>query len=244
MSYLSRIWLNPLRTRTQQFLRDPRALHAAVLGGLSRQPVTERVLWRIEADGPHRIGVLVLTESRPSWEHLVEQAGWPNAEDPQSLVRSYRPLLDQVHRGRQFALRVVANPTSSTKKPDKATPEQAKRLAGERPRGVRVAHRTASQQLRWFIDRVETWGFTLLDGEYGPAARLSARQRLVVRKRSEGGINTVTLDTATFDALVEVADPERASRSLLSGVGPGKAYGLGLITLAPPTPSRSRVRGR
>lgn len=48
MSYLSRIWLNPLRTGTQRMLRNPQVLHAAILGGLSRQPVTERVLWRLD----------------------------------------------------------------------------------------------------------------------------------------------------------------------------------------------------
>ena len=52
MPYLSRIYLNPLRTRTQSLLRNPQAMHAAVLGGLSRQPVVERVLWRLETSAP------------------------------------------------------------------------------------------------------------------------------------------------------------------------------------------------
>ena len=73
MAYLSRIWLNPLRTATQRMLRDPHVMHAAVLGGIPAQPVTERVLWRIEAGDPHRAELLVLTRSVPSWEHLVEQ---------------------------------------------------------------------------------------------------------------------------------------------------------------------------
>src|SRR3954469_18997000 len=76
MPYLSRIYLNPLRTGAQRLLRNPQHMHAAVLGGLSRQPVTERVLWRLDTE-QHRASLLVLTQSTPSWEHLVEQAGWP-----------------------------------------------------------------------------------------------------------------------------------------------------------------------
>lgn len=87
MPFLSRIWLNPLRAGAQRLLTSPHATHAAVLGGLSEQPVQQRTLWRLEADPAHRAALLVLTQTRPSWEHLVEQAGWPAADEPQALVR-------------------------------------------------------------------------------------------------------------------------------------------------------------
>ena len=237
MTYLSRIFLNPLRTQAQRLLRNPRAMHAAVLGGLSRQPVAERVLWRMETDQRHRLSVLALTESQPSWEHLIEQAGWASTDEPQAMVKPYGPLLDQVTRGRQFAFRLVANPVSSTKHPDAPSPAQRHRLATTpRPRGVRLAHRTAAHQLEWLIDRVDSWGFTLLgDDDRGPAVQLTARQRLAFAKgRGDGQGHRVVLEAATYDGLVQVSDPQAARRSLLAGVGPGKAYGLGLITLAPP----------
>jgi CRISPR system Cascade subunit CasE len=242
MPYLSRVWLNPLRKNAQQFLRNPEKVHAAVLGGLARQPVDERVLWRLDPDpvSEHRrLELLILTESRPSWEHIVEQAGWPNADQPQALTRPYEPLLDQVMRGRRFALRLKANPASTTKHPDAPSPQQKQHLADQaRPRGVRVPHRTAAHQLDWFTTRVTRWGFTVVTGDAGlPALRLTARDRLSFHKRRADGQTTapVVLQTATFEGIVEIADPETARRSLLGGVGAGKAYGLGLITLAPPT---------
>lgn len=234
MPYLSRIWLNPLRTRTQAFLRNPQALHAAVLGGIANQPVTERVLWRLEA-APHRLDLIVLTHSRPSWEHLVEQAGWPGADDAEALVRSYDPLLRAVVRGRQFAFRLKANPTSTTKHPQSPTAAQKEQLnRSGRPRGVRLAHRTAAHQLAWLCSHVDKWGFRLLRSEDGtPAARVDARERLAFTK----GGNSVVLHTATFEGLFSVENPDIAAASLLHGVGPGKGYGLGLITLAPPHPT-------
>jgi CRISPR system Cascade subunit CasE len=237
MSYLSRIWLNPLRTGAQRFIRNPRTMHAAVLGGLPSQPATERVLWRLEADGAHRASLLVLTQTRPSWEHVVEQAGWPGAEDPQALVRPYEPLLAQVTSGAVFAFRLKANPVSATKKPDAPSARQKERLAQERPRGVRVAHRTAAHQLSWLIGRVPGWGFTLATDDQGaPAVRLIGRERVSFSKRLPDGSpdNQVTLQAATFEGIVRVTDPALARRSLLAGVGAGKAYGLGLVTLAPP----------
>jgi CRISPR system Cascade subunit CasE len=243
MTYLSRVWLNPLRPATQALLRSPEKMHAAVLGGLSRQPVTERVLWRLEAGQPHRAEILVLTESTPSWEHLVEQAGWPHADNPQALVRDYRPLLDRLHAGREFRFRLRANPVGATRTPAKPSARQKEHLAGPRPRGVRVPHRTAGHQLAWLTARVESWGFTLLDtgeaGEGGPALRLSARERLTFYKKPAAGETAgrrVVLSTATFDGAVRVTDPQRAREALLGGVGPAKAYGCGLLTLAPLAP--------
>jgi CRISPR system Cascade subunit CasE len=238
MPYLSRIWLNPLRRQAQRFLRNPQTAHAAILGGLSRQPVTERVLWRWENDGLHRARLLVLTQSRPSWEHLIEQAGWPGAEDPQDLVRPYEPLLDQIAHGREFAFRLKANPASATRHPDAPSPSQQVQLADQAsPRGVRVGHRTVEHQLNWLAKRVPQWGFALANGESDlPAVRIIARDRLAFSKGGRDG-NTghrVTLQTATFEGIVRINDPDLTRHSLLAGVGSGKAYGLGLITFAPP----------
>jgi CRISPR system Cascade subunit CasE len=243
MPYLSKVWLNPLRPQTQRMLRNPQVLHAAVLGGLSRQPVTERVLWRVEHASPYRADVLVLTESTPSWEHLVEQAGWPSADEPQTLVRPYEPLLDRVVLGAEFAFRLRANPVSATHHPSNPSAAQQQSLASEsRPRGVRVPHRTAAHQLAWLTGRVERWGFEILMTESGfPDVRLAARERVVFGKSNrDDEKRRVVIETATFDGRVRVTDTDAARASLLSGVGPARAYGCGLITLAPATGGASK----
>lgn len=238
MVYLSRIWLNPLRVAAQRMLRSPQVVHAAVLGGLSQQPVEERPLWRLEADSAHRLELLVLTRSTPSWEHIVEQSGWPSSDDPQALVRSYKPLLDRVERGREFAFRVRANPVSATRRPVKPSTSQAQRLTEAGARGVRVPHRTAAHQLAWLTSRAERWGFEIPTTEAGnPDVLLVARDRTVFSKQAREGRHRVVLSTATFQGRLRILDPERARRSLMDGVGPARAYGCGLITLAPLGPS-------
>lgn len=230
MAYLSKIWLNPLRARAQVLLGNPQAMHAAVLGGVSRQPITERVLWRVENDSRHRAAVLVLTASSPSWEHLVEQAGWPSSEDPQALVRPYQPLLDRVQRGREFAFRLRANPVMATRAPLQPSAAQRRRLEATRPRGVRVPLRRPADQLAWLNDRAGRWGFDLPRTEAGDLdLRLAARERVVFSREAA----RVTIETVTFEGRLQITDPELARTSLLGGVGSARAYGCGLITLAP-----------
>jgi CRISPR system Cascade subunit CasE len=168
----------------------------------------------------------------------VEQAGWPGAEDPQALVRPYQPLLDRLTTGQQYAFRLRANPVSSTRNPAAPSTNQKEYLATtERPRGVRVPHRTAEHQLRWLTDRVTSWGFTLLTTSASdPQLRLAGRERMTFTKTDDTGTRTrVVLQTATYEGRLEVIDPDRARNSLLDGVGRGRAYGCGLLTLASTT---------
>lgn len=241
MSYLSRIRFNPQRSKARRFLTDPQALHAAVLSGLPVQRVTERVLWRLDGDQPLRPEVLVVTGSEPSWEHLVEQAGWPSADDPddpQVLVRPYEHLLDRLASGQSFVFRLTANPVVATKRPERLTPGQRARLdEGKQARSRQVAHRTVAQQLGWLLERQDQLGFRVPDaraseamGEPVPDLRVVARNRLQFSRRGTSG--RVTIQTATYEGRMEVRDPDLLRRAMVEGVGRAKAYGCGLLTLA------------
>lgn len=234
VAYLSRIWLNPLRRGTQRLLRSPQVAHALILGAMSSQPVTERVLWRLELRTPPRAELLVLSHSLPSWEQLVEQAGWPKAVEFEPRIRPYEPLLDRIVDGREFHFRLRANPVTSTRSPTKPSARQREHLACDRPRGVRVAHRTSAHQLDWFVQRVSKWGFDVTGEHATPAVQLVMRERVAFSKSVDGGTrHQVVLQAATFEGRLRVSNREAALASLLGGIGPGRAYGCGLLTLAP-----------
>ncbi len=236
MPYLSKIPLNPLRWQTQRLLQSPQAMHAAVLGGLP--PAQDgRVLWREEVsrrtDGPITCHVLVLTPEEPDWSHLVENAGW-STEAGAPLIRSLQPLLDLVATGREFGFKVRANPVQSTLRPERPTAGQRRALEEPR-RGVRVAHRTAGHQLDWFRTRTAPddpkWGFTVADD---PVLNVSVvgREHLTFTKGREQR-HRVTLDRVTYEGRLTVTDPVRLREVLTQGLGRAKAYGCGLLTLAP-----------
>lgn len=235
MPYLSRVWLNPLRTGAQRLLRNPHAVHAAVSGGLPAQPVDERLLWRLDVKKRHRAELLILTQTEPSWLHIVESAGWPDTVEGAALVRDYQPFLDRLAPGQSYAFRLRANPVQSTKRPEAPSSRQQQRLdADGRHRGVVVPHRTASQQTQWFLDRMDRWGFEVMTNADGSnQAGLEDRGRLVFSKGPPSHRSRIVLTTATLEGAVRIADATRVREVLLSGVGKGRAYGCGLITLAP-----------
>nr|BFD88480.1 type I-E CRISPR-associated protein Cas6/Cse3/CasE [Streptomyces sp. Xyl84] len=252
MPYLSKIALNPRRRAAAALLASPHRLHAAILSGLAVQPVTERVLWRLDSNTPHRAEILVLTTSRPSWAHLVDDAGWPGADGGEPLIADYAPLLDRLARGREFGFRLTANPVQNAPRLDRPSEQQTARLkegadAGSRHRGFRVAHRTAAQQIDWLLKRCERHGFSIPDAtaappapglqtedqslSAGPAVTLVSRDILRFRKRHDGP--RITLSTATFEGHLRITDPDALRTALLHGIGPAKGYGQGLLTLAP-----------
>lgn len=227
MAYLSRIYLNPLRRQTQAFLGNPEKMHAAVLNGIPTQPVTERILWRVEPDPSHRAELLVLSQTRPSWEALIEQAGWPNADQPQARTADLQPLLDTIHLGRSFRLRVRVNPVVCTKAPPPSDPGRT------RTRGHPVPVKSQDQPL-WILDRLPGWGYQPTANSIGQP-ELVQLERASIRFTRRPATPPVTLAAATFDARVTIADPAAATQSIMKGVGRARAYGFGLITLAPDT---------
>lgn len=238
MPYLSRIPLNPMRRRSLALLENPQLIHAEILNALPTQPVRERTLWRREvvgdADGrQRRVNLIVLSQTQPSWAEVVNEYGWPDTQEGEALVRDYDRALSHVQLGRELAFRVTANPSSVTHEPKRTSSPQAVQLS--KGRGVRVGHRSAPHQLDWFLQRAAgedtPWGFTVGD-RLTSSVRLVGRERISFRKHRQGP--WVTLDTATFEGVLRVTDVSRFREVLLGGLGRGKAYGCGLLTVAKP----------
>jgi CRISPR system Cascade subunit CasE len=239
MPFLSRIRINPFREVSRKLLTNPHAAHGAVMAGIPA-PTAERPLWRWENERDRRPSLLVLTSAPADWSHLVEQCGWPSAGGEHVVTRDYSPLLRQLAKGREFAFRVTANPVQHVPaKTPKAGSSEGK------GRSQRMGHRTATHQLRWFLERSERWGFRIPSARLGEAGavgeeildlRIRQRQRLSFHKRAEDAKKNrkpVVLHLATFEGRLEITDTEVFGRTLLEGLGPAKAYGCGLLTLAP-----------
>lgn len=249
MPYLSRIRINPLREKSRLLLANPHAMHGAVMYGVPDAPTEQRILWRVDADDPRRPLLYVLTATRPDWSHLVEQAGWPDAEGEHAAVRDYAPLLAQIAVGREFAFRLTANPVQNTSSPDKPSETQREQANEAKRRSFRIGHRTAAQQLNWFLSRTARWGFEIPLARTDPVApgldlitgqqptaphevRITARERRSFRKKGADG-KPVVLTIATFEGRLRVTDTDTFTERLLGGIGPAKSYGCGLLTLAP-----------
>lgn len=228
MSYLTRIRLNPNRSHARKLLARPAAMKAAVYATMPRQPVPddERILWRLDSDNRHQPLLWVLSDQYPSPESIIEQAGWPSADHPQAETRDYTPLLARLAAGDRYAFRLTANPTYL---------RTVVRDDG-RSKKLRSPHRTVAHQTRWLTDRQHALGLHI-DHTAVPVADgdppLDLAVAAVTHRRFDRGTSKVTLLQVTYQGHATVSDPDRLRSALTRGVGRAKAYGCGLLTLAP-----------
>lgn len=209
--YLSRIVLDTQRRETMRALASPRMLHGAV--EQSTGMPDSRSLWRID----WLAGVcylLVLSHEAPDLAHIAKQFGPIDAECPFE-TKCYDPLLERLREGQAWRFRLCANPVHSS-------------AQGPGKRGKVFAHVTREQQKQWLLARAASCGFALAEDGFD----VVNSQWVEFPKRDEGG-RSVTLRTATFEGKLTIEDAGLFQKTLLCGVGRAKAYGCGLLTIAP-----------
>lgn len=256
--YLTRAFLNPRREGARKLLSNPHRLHAATLACFPEQPVPPpseagRVLWRLDPDNPYRPVLWMVSPTRPDLTHIVEDAGWPRSDTPWES-RSYRSLLQRLDIGQRYAFQLTANPTYSIPSVKPEADDPMSLLESEphkRARGKRVPHTTVSHQLDWLTRRSETAGFRILPssahlpGSEENALQVEVKERGTTKFSKEcdkskdckvckkNGKHSVTIVRATYVGALEVTDPDALRLSLCHGLGRARAYGCGLLTLAP-----------
>lgn len=255
--FLSRFRVHTARPGARRLLSSPQAMHAAVMSAFphllpSDAPTgnAPRVLWRLDQRARAEVLLYIVSPDRPDLTHLVEQAGWPAAaaadpENPGWQTRPYAPFLDRLAAGDRWAFRLTANPVHTIR-----------RKEGE-PRKI-TAHVTRNHQMGWLLDteRQQRSGFRILEkpedrrllphgtthqgrrhhGDRYELSVVDARSLRFDKTRPPTGSrkqSPVTLVTVTFDGRLEITDPEAMRRTLSQGIGRARAYGCGLITLAP-----------
>lgn len=224
--YLTQMPLNPQRRTTRELVVSPQRMHAAVLAGfLPGAPERGRVLWRLDSDSRHELNLYVVSRETPSFDALAEQAGWSST--PVWRTADYSRFLGRLEPGQRWVFRLVANPIRNVRD------TSSDGTGGLARRGSRVPLIKEADQREWLLTRAASGGFIVVPGASGGpnlSVTRSVRQRF--GRQSDGVARQVTLQTAQFDGVLEVADPSALRRALTEGVGAAKGYGCGLLTLA------------
>lgn len=214
---MTRFEINPHRRAARQLLGSPQRVHAAVLAAFPsdlRTPSEGRILWRLD-ETAHDVVLYVVSPAEPDLTHLAESVGRPTYG---WQTKDYQPFLDKLVDGETWSFRLRVNPVHNVPPPDGG-------------RGKRVAHVTVAQQTSWFHQRTSRHGFRIADGS-ADAPDLLLRSRNTLRFNRGG--RDVTIATAVFEGTLTVDDPIALRAALVGGIGPGKGYGCGLLTLATP----------
>jgi CRISPR system Cascade subunit CasE len=157
---------------------------------------------------------------RPDWTRIGESGLLhERAPEAKKIAAAYEAL----SAGQRLRFRLRANPTRRVNRSHVGTDSKA---------GKRVELRDEESQRTWLTERkAAQCGFRVLDLQVRPGDALGPKQG--GWRRDDEQRRKLTFATVIFDGILEVTDAERFRAALRQGIGPGKAYGFGLLSVAP-----------
>lgn len=194
------------------------------------------VVFRVErevTDAPSR-SILLLSDLQPDWNYAFQNAGVLLGGPCQ--CREYSPAFSV---GALLRFRILVNPTQKSREHRK--PSNAADATGRpKDQGKRVALTWAEGQapgdviLPWFAKKgmvqedngkpKRGGGFDIEHAELVTLGWLNA-----YRKRDDAALR---FRTALIEGVLRVTDLEQFSKAIFSGIGHGKAFGFGLLSVA------------
>lgn len=232
--YLSRLILNPRSPAVRRDLGDIQALHRTLMrafaqhGDLAHARQQLGVLYRLESP-PLRSQLQVLVQSRlePDWSILTGDYLASVPENP--AIKPLDWLWNSIEVGQVFRFRMRANPTRKV--------DTKSATDGSRRNGRRVPLRGDEALSNWLQRKAEQSGFRVLHTRLAPSIldiRAAHEERAVARAVGLHENGRITIDSVLFEGHLAIADRDRFLAALEQGIGPAKAYGCGLLSLAPP----------
>ena len=119
-------------------------------------------------------------------------------------TKNYSSFLANLREGQKWCFRLKGNPTW-------------------KHGSARHAHTSETDQLRWLTERAEKHGFICDD------VILSHRRTETFTRKG----TKLSVVTVRYEGILEVRDADTLRNTLTTGIGGARAFGCGLLTLAP-----------
>ncbi|MBI4384701.1 MAG: type I-E CRISPR-associated protein Cas6/Cse3/CasE [Nitrospinae bacterium] len=208
-------------------------------------------LFRIDPQPGGGVAILVLSAVKPDWDYAFRNACYLLSAPPE-----VKPFNTCFAKGQRLRFRLAANPTRRLSKnsmgPDGKPVKEA--LIGKR---VPVPF---GQLKPWLAKRGEEAGFaidmdsTVVQPSYvyvnkpwngkrcdkcGGPMKEDGQGKEMVCEKCEARVQLFRhrLLSVRFDGVLTVTDPDEFQKIFASGIGSGKAFGFGLLSVAPDRPS-------
>lgn len=220
--FLSRLILNSRNRKVVRDLDDIHEIHRTLLTAFPQVDTTETgararsgMLFRVEAGGYGSLPMIIVqSELEPNWSALPQGYLVGATDNPASKRIDH--LFDAVEAGMVLRFRLRANPTRRI-------------WDAETQRSKRVGLYVTDAQYEWLKRKTVQAGFRLFPSSADPevpAIRIRGDDVATARHAKHLRFHSVT-----FDGHLVVADPERFREALRKGIGSGKAYGFGLLSI-------------
>ncbi len=235
--FLTKMILNPKCPQVRRDLGNPQELHRTVSKGFPEienqenlkhhEQTTPRnkfnILHRLEVD-KHRGRAVLLVQStvNPDWSFL------PADYADELRQRSVHEQYGQIENGMTLMFRLQANPTKRIGNSDQIAHERFKDKKNRR----RVELRTDEERIKWLKRKGEEVGFQLANIKVSPIPNVASVEEGKINFRKERSSPKITFGSVVFDGVLVVTDEVKFKESIVSGIGTGKAYGFGLLSIA------------
>lgn len=246
--YLSRLLLNPRCRQVQSELAYPYEMHRTIMKAFlksvdgSRTRVREGlgVLFRADVDDSgKRVTVYVQSTVMPDWSFIegINDYLIAEAEPANPVCKKITKAFQNLKNGQIFTFRLRANPTKRIGRASKGYSEL---------KGKRVGLLREEEQIAWLVrkghdrEKGKPGGFEILmhkiedrEGEIRSIPRVNVRREGKQRGRKKEEEKAMIHLAVRFDGLLRVTDADAFRETLSRGIGSGKAFGFGLLSLAP-----------
>jgi len=220
--FVSRLILDPRCRRVRAEMLNPYEMHRTLQRAFEGDRVEAGMLYRVDVDRATGVPtVIVQSQADPRWDFLAQlpryvlDTGEPNPE--------HKPFIPVFSAGQLLHFRLRANPARKL----------SNRRIGNR-NGVRVGLYTEDEQLAWLARKGEEGGFRLLSCHVVPEGKVYGKKTSPETLDEEGRPTKHEMQhfAVRFDGVLQVTDPEALLGTLRCGIGPAKAFGFGLLSLA------------
>ncbi len=232
--YLSRMALNPRSREARRDVADCYELHRTVMAMFPKSSDSAegspRALYRLEAEGRHAIAPSVTIQSgvEPDWDRLP--AGYLLGVGARPESKRIDQLLSHLDRYPALAFLLIANPTRKLRITTSG-------VDGLKP--MRVEIRDDQTLMDWLRRKGREGGFEPLEVRAAPSAGVpiyevmaTSGKRAGVQRR-KGAHNRLTFGAVRFEGRLRVTDSAAFTQTVTQGVGSAKAFGFGLLSVAP-----------
>ena len=241
--YLTKMILNPKCKQVRCDLGNPQELHKTVSNGfpkienqdhlpehLRETPRNKfNILHRLDVDKNRGRAVLFVQSSvNPDWSFLPDDY----AEERQQ--RTVHEQYGQIENGMTLMFRLQANPTKRIGNSDQIAHERFKDKKNRR----RVELRTDEEKIGWLKRKGDELGFRLTNIKIAPIPNVASVEEGKLHgrkpdKKIPDKKHRLTFGSVVFEGVLQVTDAKRFREALQKGIGSGKAYGFGLLSIAP-----------
>ncbi|MQF69057.1 type I-E CRISPR-associated protein Cas6/Cse3/CasE [SAR202 cluster bacterium AD-804-J14_MRT_500m] len=236
--YLSRVALEQRSRLVRRDISDCHKLHSRVMSAFPDLPDTQNaraelgVLYRLDLNLRNQQSIL-LVQSRdmPDWSVLPH--GYVATTINSLANPAIKPISkawDSISRSDILRFRLQGN---TSKRIHKNNPQVTD---GKISAGKRVALLHENDQIDWLHRKGQLFGFEVLSVQANskvPNLSTSTASKIHGQRTNTGNaVQRISFGSVTFEGVLRIKDRELFRKGLEVGIGPGKAYGFGLLSVA------------